>query len=772
MFLCLCAFIAGDIGAAPAHYRCTLKSALSGNRAVVLMLEVEDGRVDRHALMIGSRADTVQRMREHRLKVEDGRLTGPIEVWTGFVHEKFDLDVPLGKDGTYQAHYGCPEGTRKVDGKATVEFPKDPKAKRHVIWLRGAMGPKTTLGLVLNLDRAAKTVEGVHGWARGYNQGHHVLDTKRLAFDGAVLDGEVGIRVVDAPKHKLPIEGMIKMKVDLKAGAEAGEYSAVFGIDKTRPGEVVMERVSATDTQAVLSLLAPPIDPRTPWRGCFVVGPHLKREAGKLKQVIRWGHEKALDPATVKPEESGYSGMPDADWMKPEKDVSFWPRYQAGELEEYLGGYGAGIRGHGLWPPLLCLRTRFGVSDPAKANDLAVTVECIRPRVVPVGAEVEIRVAERGGVRILFPEQDFTTRWFSKVDRQDDSAEVFMPAGTNKTRTVARDVLRMILRGTYSPGDRIPAERDMARRGGVSRVTVRRAYDELEKAGILERRQGHGTRVATTVHGHTADIREGALLTAGIGPFGAAFLRALEQEVSAMDALLVLKTSDGQADREETEAVDLVAKGIRNLVIWPSGAKYRRETFERLRVVGTNMVFFDRIRPGPIADFVGLDNRDAVRRLLEHGRAAGCGTFHFVGYENGVADSERERAETFDRWCSQQGVRHASFRVPWGPGTVDGLLKSRRSGLGRGRTTAIICGHDELALHAREILGGGARLYGIDGYPEAVEAGITTFRQPLSRMARSAFRLLRQQQSKGSDWRAREVRCRGRLVAAVPGGAS
>lgn len=342
-----------------------------------------------------------------------------------------------------------------------------------------------------------------------------------------------------------------------------------------------------------------------------------------------------------------------------------------------------------------------------------------------------------------------------------------MPGGMNKTHAVARDVLRMILKGEYSPGERIPAERDMARRAGISRVTVRRAYAELQEAGILERRQGHGTRIATAVNGYTGDTRQVALLTAGMGPFGLAFLRALEAEVSAMGALLVVKTCEGHANGEEREAVELVARGVRNLVIWPSGTGYQRETFERLRVVGTNMVFFDRIRPGPVADFVGLDNRDAVRRLLEHGLAAGCDTFHFVGYENGVVDSERERAEAFERWCSRHEVRHGYFRVPWGSGTVDGLLKARRKGLGRARRTAVLCVHDTLALRAADVLGGRTRLYGIDGYPEAIEAGITTFRQPLARMARRAFQLLRQQQRKGADWRACEVRCRGELVTAT-----
>ena len=46
------------------------------------------------------------------------------------------------------------------------------------------------------------------------------------------------------------------------------------------------------------------------------------------------------------------------------------------------------------------------------------------------------------------------------------------------------------------PGEALPSERRLAEKLGVSRLTVRRAYDELVAKGMLERRQGSGTYVA------------------------------------------------------------------------------------------------------------------------------------------------------------------------------------------------------------------------------------------------------------------------------------
>ena len=50
--------------------------------------------------------------------------------------------------------------------------------------------------------------------------------------------------------------------------------------------------------------------------------------------------------------------------------------------------------------------------------------------------------------------------------------------------------------GVYSIGERLPAEAELCSKYEVSRVTVRRALDDLVADGALERRQGKGTYVA------------------------------------------------------------------------------------------------------------------------------------------------------------------------------------------------------------------------------------------------------------------------------------
>lgn len=60
---------------------------------------------------------------------------------------------------------------------------------------------------------------------------------------------------------------------------------------------------------------------------------------------------------------------------------------------------------------------------------------------------------------------------------------------------VAGTLRDAILGGDYSPGDTLPSERDLATEFQVNRSSVREAIHRLESWGLVEVRQGGGTRV-------------------------------------------------------------------------------------------------------------------------------------------------------------------------------------------------------------------------------------------------------------------------------------
>lgn len=64
------------------------------------------------------------------------------------------------------------------------------------------------------------------------------------------------------------------------------------------------------------------------------------------------------------------------------------------------------------------------------------------------------------------------------------------------SHSVVRQIELLLLRGVLRPGERLPAERDLAERLGVSRPSLRDALAELQARGLLESRAGAGVFVA------------------------------------------------------------------------------------------------------------------------------------------------------------------------------------------------------------------------------------------------------------------------------------
>ncbi|MFZ4539006.1 GntR family transcriptional regulator [Propionivibrio sp.] len=60
---------------------------------------------------------------------------------------------------------------------------------------------------------------------------------------------------------------------------------------------------------------------------------------------------------------------------------------------------------------------------------------------------------------------------------------------------VAASLERRILEGSLKPGDRLPAERELAIELGVSRPSLREAIQKLASKGLVQSRQGGGTYV-------------------------------------------------------------------------------------------------------------------------------------------------------------------------------------------------------------------------------------------------------------------------------------
>ncbi|WP_159593807.1 phosphonate metabolism transcriptional regulator PhnF [Chelativorans xinjiangense] len=71
--------------------------------------------------------------------------------------------------------------------------------------------------------------------------------------------------------------------------------------------------------------------------------------------------------------------------------------------------------------------------------------------------------------------------------------------GISRWRQVGDALMREIDQGLLGPGDKLPAEFDLAERFGVARQTVRRALSHLRSEGVIDVQLGRGTFVSERV---------------------------------------------------------------------------------------------------------------------------------------------------------------------------------------------------------------------------------------------------------------------------------
>lgn len=132
---------------------------------------------------------------------------------------------------------------------------------------------------------------------------------------------------------------------------------------------------------------------------------------------------------------------------------------------------------------------------------------------------------------------------------------------------VAAQIRRQMAEGVLRPGDRLPAERELAEAFGVSRSSVRDAIRVLELAGLVEPRQGEGTvvheltldslvsplaSVLVTRKDLLADLLEARrLIEPGIAQRAA--LAATEEDIEAMQAILGRQAGEIAAGRLAVE---------------------------------------------------------------------------------------------------------------------------------------------------------------------------------------------------------------------------
>ena len=235
---------------------------------------------------------------------------------------------------------------------------------------------------------------------------------------------------------------------------------------------------------------------------------------------------------------------------------------------------------------------------------------------------------------------------------------------------IYKDLLEKITEGEFKYGDRVPSEKELAKKFNVSRITSKKALDILAEYKVIERIRGKGSFVLNNQpnmllneHSQENDLTKIKSLSIGLilpdfsTNFGLVFLKHVEKLCSELSIHLLIKRSYGLVEEEAKSITSMVELGIDGLLIIPVHGQHYNNTLLQLVLNKFPIVLADRFLKGIPASSVCIDNRRASKQLTEHLISAGHTNIAYLSPPLTGTSAIEERLEGYKSAFSYQGLR-------------------------------------------------------------------------------------------------------------------
>ncbi|MCP4655358.1 MAG: GntR family transcriptional regulator [bacterium] len=125
-------------------------------------------------------------------------------------------------------------------------------------------------------------------------------------------------------------------------------------------------------------------------------------------------------------------------------------------------------------------------------------------------------------------------------------------------RQIMRQITDAVAGGRLRLGDKLPSQRELAEKLVISPLTVKKAYDELEREGIIRTQRGRGTFIGTTTSAIDPEKQRRRLRTAVRQLLSQAHLSGVpfaevESLLEEVDAELRAERAQSQSTRKQSE---------------------------------------------------------------------------------------------------------------------------------------------------------------------------------------------------------------------------
>ena len=275
-----------------------------------------------------------------------------------------------------------------------------------------------------------------------------------------------------------------------------------------------------------------------------------------------------------------------------------------------------------------------------------------------------------------------------------------------KYAEIAAQLRQQILEGTYPEGTFLPTEQQLCAAHRASRQTVRTALQLLADEGLIQRRQGSGSRVLDPKGAHQPQ-RTIAIITTNITDYiFPGVLREAEAVLSANNCSALLRATSNQVSQERRILLDLLSQkkidgvlveGTKTALPNPNLDLYRKLQARRIPLVFFHGGYRDLEGAVSVLDDNFNGGRQLVRYLASKGHTHIAGIFksddiqghqRYAGFMDALLELKLPMDDQKIFWYSTENRDMENPHSSYWAEIVSSTLRG---------CTAVVCYNDQVA---------------------------------------------------------------------------
>jgi DNA-binding LacI/PurR family transcriptional regulator len=233
-------------------------------------------------------------------------------------------------------------------------------------------------------------------------------------------------------------------------------------------------------------------------------------------------------------------------------------------------------------------------------------------------------------------------------------------------RQVREYFLDGIRSGRWKEGESLPSENQLAETLQVSRITIKRALEDLVQDGLVYRIQGRGTFLSTGSAGEpvvfTVDaavqnktpvfppLPLAAFLTPSLhGQYMTTLLNKIEGALARKNHQLIFSLTHGNQEIEKERLQDLKKIGVKGIIIYPVDGEIFNKEILRLTIDSYPLVVIDRYLRGVETNYVSSDHVSGAFKATEHLLSLGHRNIAIISYHFQGTSSIEDRLVGYEQ---------------------------------------------------------------------------------------------------------------------------